>query len=394
MRSAWNIAMKDLRLRVRDRSVFIIGLIAPFALAFIFNLVFGGGFNDVGQQITLDVGAVVDDGGQIGQAFTGLLESLEAEGFVDLQTFPDMAAADQAVENGEISAVVHIPEGATSQAQQPGGAFVIDVLGNVDAPTTTDIVTAIANDFANGVEQANLATFTAVGTGVLDPAEAGQAAARAAQENALVRLGDIETEVRQLDSSTWFVAGLSIFFIFFIAGLSVTSMLEERRDGTLSRLLAAPIQRSSVVLGKSLTSMIIGLVSMTVLVVASTLLMDADWGPPVGVALLVATAVLAVTGIMTLVGGFARTPEQAGNLQSVVAVTFAMLGGTFVPITNSDGFLASLQYVTPNAWFMRGLAEMATGEVAAGFPAAGVLIAIALVTGGLGAVLVGRLVRP
>lgn len=394
MRSAWLIAIKDLKLRARDRSVFIIGLVAPLALAFIFNVVFGGGFNDVGQQVTLDVGTVVEDDGQIGSAFLGLLRSIEGQGFIELETFDDMRAAEAAVEEGTVSTLVHVPAGASAQVQQPGGSFEMQVIGNVDAPTTTEIVASIAMEFANGVRRANLSAFTAVGSGVLDPAEAGAAAAQAAEESALVRLGETEADVRQLDSATFFVAGLSIFFMFFIAGLSVTSMLEERRDGTLSRLIAAPIRRSSIVAGKSLTSVIIGIVSMTVLVVASMLLMGADWGPPIGVALLVGTAVLAVVGIMTLVGGFARTPEQAGNLQSVVAVTFGMLGGTFVPIANSEGFLASLQYVTPNAWFMRGLADMATGDVAAGLPAAGVLVAMAIVSGAVGAFLVGKVVRP
>ena len=146
MGSTWQIALKDLRLRARDRSVFIIGLIAPLALAFIFNMVFGGSFNSVGESITLRVGVVDDDGGQIGQAFTGLLETLQDEGFVALEIFDDMSAAEPAVEEGSVSSVVHIPEGATSQTQMPGGSFDIEVLGNVDSPTTTDIVSSISND--------------------------------------------------------------------------------------------------------------------------------------------------------------------------------------------------------------------------------------------------------
>ncbi len=392
MRNAWNIAKKDLALRMRDRSVFIIGIIAPLALAFIFNLVFGGNLNDVGEEITLGVGVANADAGPVGDAFDDVLASLVDDGFIELESFEDETTARQATDDGEVGATFIVPAGI-SESMLSGGSATIEVVGNVDAPTTTDIAEAIARQFSAGVTRANLSAATALGTGVIGFDQIQQAAAEAGAMAPLVEVGPIETEVRQLDSATYFVAALSVFFMFFIAGLSVTDMLEERREGTLARLLVAPISRGSILLGKSLTSVIIGTVSMTVLVVASSLLMGASWGPVVGVAMLVATATLAIVALMSMVGGLARTPEQAGNLQSIVAVTFAMLGGTFVPIAEGDGLLSQLQYATPNAWFLRGLAEMATGDVGAGLPAAGVLLGMAVLAGLVGIPLVKKLVH-
>ena len=40
MRTALLIARKDLRQRIRDRSAFLLGLVAPFGLAAIFSFVF------------------------------------------------------------------------------------------------------------------------------------------------------------------------------------------------------------------------------------------------------------------------------------------------------------------------------------------------------------------
>ena len=45
MGAATRIAGKDLKLRVRDRSAFIMGIVTPLALAYIFHLVFGGTFS-------------------------------------------------------------------------------------------------------------------------------------------------------------------------------------------------------------------------------------------------------------------------------------------------------------------------------------------------------------
>ncbi len=391
MTAAFTIAIKDLAQRIRDRSVFIIGIIAPLALAFIFNAIFGGGISDVGENITLDIGVVDEDRGPIATAFTEVLADIESGGFIELTTYPDEAAGRVGAENGEVGAVYVLGPSLSSDIISGSGA-ALTVIGNVDAPTTTQIASSIAEEFTLAVRRGNTAAVAALIAGSIGPDELEAVARDAGQTPSALALGTVEAATRQLDPTTYFVAGLSVFFLFFIAGMSVTSMLDERREGTLGRLLAAPISPGSIVAGKSITSVIIALVAMLILVIASTFLMGADWGSPLGVAVLAFAAVLAIVAIMTLVGGFAHTAEQAGNLQSIVAVTLAMLGGTFVPISG-EGFLSTLSLITPNAWFLRGLGDMAGGSIADGLPAFVVLMVIAAVAGTTGLLLVRRSVR-
>lgn len=392
MRDAWTIAKNDLALRARDRSIFIIGLAAPLALAFIFNLVFGSGISDVGETITFDVGVANLDGGPIGEAFAGVLDSIASDGLLNVTPFDSADAARTAADQGDVGASFILPEGL-SNSVLGGTDATIEVVGNVDAPTTTQVASSIAEQFGLGVRTANLSVGTAMATGALLPEDIIAAAAEAGTAQPAIEIGSVEADTRQIDSATYFVAGLSIFFLFFIAGMAVTSMLEERREGTLMRLLAAPINRKSITIGKSMASVLIGLVSMTVLVITSTLIMGADWGAPLGVALLVGGAVLAVVALMTFAGAFAKTAEQAGNLQSIVAVTMGMLGGTFFPISQG-GLLGTLSLMTPNAWFMRGLGELAGGGIVAALPAFFVLIGIAAVAGSIGLYITGKMLKP
>ncbi len=122
MRHAWTIAKNDLALRARDRSIFIIGLAAPLALAFIFNLVFGGGISDVGETITFNVGVANLDGGPIGEAFVDILDSIEADGLFELSTYDSADAARTAADGGEVGAAYILPVGLSD-----------DVLGGADA---------------------------------------------------------------------------------------------------------------------------------------------------------------------------------------------------------------------------------------------------------------------
>ncbi|MEL7156601.1 MAG: ABC transporter permease [Actinomycetota bacterium] len=391
MRSVLAIAAKDLAQRARDRSVFIIGIVAPLALAAVFNLVFGGGINDVGENITFDMGVVDDDPGPLSDAFTEILAAIESDGLIDLTTYPDEATARAAVTDGEVGAVFLLA--STLSADITSGAdATIEIVGNVDAPTTTQIAESIAEQYAIDVRRGTTGAAAALAAGAITPEQVEATAGQAAVATPTLGLEDIPASTRQLDAATYFVAGLSIFFLFFIAGMAVTSLLDERRHGTLARLLAAPVSPASIVAGKSLTSVIVGLVAMTILVIASTLLMGADWGPLPGVALLVVAAVLAVIAIMSAVGSMARTAEQAGNIQSIVAVTLGMLGGTFVQIP-SDGLLGRLSLATPNAWFIRGLGDMVGGGSADALPAVAVLLGMAAVAGLVGLVLVRRTVQ-
>ena len=385
------IAAKDLTQRTRDRSIFIIGIVAPLVLAAVFNLVFGGGLNDVGDNITLSMGIVDDDTGALSDAFVEVLETIEADGLIDLQRLGTTDAARAAAEAGDVGAVFVLPEDFSAGFESGGDPSIL-IIGNVDAPTTTQIAESIAEGFAVEVGRSSRAATAALIAGAITPDQLEAATQEVAGSAPALELGDIDAGTRQLDSSTYFVAGLSVFFLFFIAGLAVTSLLDERRNGTLSRLLASPASPASVIAGKSLASVAIGLVAMAILVIASSLLMGADWGPVPGVAMLVISVVLAVIAIMTSVGAIARTAEQAGNLQSIVAVTLGMLGGTFVQITG-DGLLAQLSLLTPNAWFIRGLGDMVGGGTGDALPAVGVLLAMAAAAGMVGLVLVKRTVR-
>jgi ABC-2 type transport system permease protein len=210
-----------------------------------------------------------------------------------------------------------------------------------------------------------------------------------------VRLADVSARAHVLDLKTYFAASMAVFFLLFTVQFGVSSLIEERSEGTLPRLLAAPVRRTAILVGKLLTSIALGVVSLTVLVVASSLLLGASWGDPLGVALLILAGVLAATGITSVVASLAKTPEQAGSWQAVVAVTLGLLGGSFFPIQQAGSALATVSLVTPHAWFMRGLGGLAGGGTAVDvLPSVAGLLVIALVTGAVAWRRIARVVAP
>jgi len=134
-----------------------------------------------------------------------------------------------------------------------------------------------------------------------------------------VVVADVTTTKKELDATTYYAAGMAVFFSSSPSSSVVSSLLEERKEGTLARLLAAPIGRTSILGGKLLTSFALGVLSMTTLIVATSLLIGAGGqparsGPPR------AGGVLSAIGVMALVATLAKTSEQAGNWQAIIAV--------------------------------------------------------------------------
>ncbi|MBK5221682.1 MAG: ABC transporter permease [Acidimicrobiia bacterium] len=383
MAATWLITIKELRTQLRRGTVLILGFVAPLTLAFIMNLVFGG-LNDPDAPVTFDVGVVDHDGGEMADGFVATLHDITASGLVDLTTYDDEPAARDAVDAGDIGALWVIPEGF-STAVSSGRDTSLTVVGDVDSPTTASVARSIADRYATGVGTSTLAALVAVDTGVAEPSEIGEVADEVAGAAPIARLDRIESDTSVLDPTTSLTAGMAIFFVYFTAGIPLLSILEERTGGTLARLLAAPIPAASIRAGKTIASILLGTVSLACLMVASSVLMGADWGPPLPALLLALAAVIAATGVMSVAGSAARSAEQAGNVQSIVAIVLGILGGSFVPIPGGNtGVLGTLQKLTPNGWFLDGLGALQNGDTSEAARTIVVLLAIGVAAGAVG----------
>jgi len=351
MGDAWTIATKDLRRRLRDRTAVLVALVLPFGLAFIFSLTLG----DVESRGFEATYAVVDRdaSGHLPAEFTALLERLD---FVTLREAATEGAAESLAEDGTVDAVIVFPEGFTEQVQGGRGG-AITVIADPDASISSLVAESLTTSFASNLD--------AIGLSVALGAEAGRPTddalvARAQAVAPVAELRTADADDRAVTQSSFFAIGMAVFFLFFAVEFGVRGLLEEREEGTLARLLVAPISPSSVIGGKALASFAVGLVSTTLLVLATTWLLDARWGDPLGVTVLVLGGVLAAVGVTALVATLATTTAQAGAYVSIVAVVGGLLGGTFFPISQA-GFLGTIRFLSPQGWLMEGFQALAYG---------------------------------
>ncbi len=375
LRAATVILRKDLRLRLRDRSVLLFAFVIPLALTFVFSQLF-----PTQEDFELTAGVVDLDGDDVAAGFTqGVVAALVDDGLVDATTFEDEAGARAAVEDGDIAAAWILPAGFSADVSAGDGGE-IRVLVNPDRALSAEVARGIADGYRAELDRISLvvATSATAAQGALSGSQLEEIAELAVAQAPAVSTTELIAPDQQLDPTSYLAAGMAVFFLFFTVTFGITGFLEERQQGTLQRLLAAPIGIGTVHLGKAMGAFVLGIVSMTVLAIASATMLDASWGDPVGVAVLIVAGVISALGVMAFVGSFARTAEQAGNLQSIVALVFGLAGGVFFPI--GAGTLGQLALVSPHGWFLRGLGDLVGSDSwTAVLPATAALVAFGVV---------------
>lgn len=180
----------------------------------------------------------------------------------------------------------------------------------------------------------------------------------------------------QLGAQESVVAGQTGLFLLFTVGFGVLALVNERGQGTLARLMSMPMRPWLITAAKGIVSFILGLVATAVLLSAGTLMFDdVDFGSPVAVGVLILLVVAATTSIMFIIAKVARTAEQAGIAQSIVAIVLGMSGGAFFQI-DSTGWVGTVLALNPVKAFTNGLG------ITAGGGGVGDLGTVALMMGG------------
>lgn len=381
MRTALVIARRILRQRLRDRSAIVFAVLTPLGLALAFSILIPNEFSSFHTRFV-----VVDhDGDHVAAVLVDdVLGSLVDAGVAEVDELASEADAVAEVRADRASAAIIIPAGL-SAAVERGAAAEIRIVGG-EFPLSLEIAKSAVDRFAQAVGGVQLMVATSVAGGGQADAATVAAAQAAAGEPGPIAVATTTLAGRQADLATFYGAAMAIMFVFFATQYGALALVADRQVGTMSRYLAAPISAWSILAGASLAGFVLGLVAMSVLVVATTLLQGADWGPPALLIPLVLAAVAAAMGISTLVSSVARTPQQAGGLNAIVALSLSAIGGVFIPVSQAPAGLAAAAQVTPHYWFLRGVDTLAadTATLADLAPSLAILLAMAVVTGAIG----------
>jgi ABC-type Na+ efflux pump permease subunit len=171
---------------------------------------------------------------------------------------------------------------------------------------------------------------------------------------------------------------LVMFTLLVLLTSSGTLLVQERTQGLLRRLASAPISKAEVIAGKWDGRMMLAAIQITASLLVGTFLFRMDWGPNLGMVVVVLAAWAGFCASAGLwLGTVASTEAQAGGLGALAANLLAALGGCWWPIEVTPEWMQFLQKLLPTGWTMDALHKLITFQAPAVSVVPNVLILIA-----------------
>ena len=152
-----------------------------------------------------------------------------------------------------------------------------------------------------------------------------------------------------------YAAGIAVMFLLFSATTASGSLLEERENSTLDRLLCSRLTIDQLLLGKWTYLTIIGSIQMTLMFIWGALVFQIDLLHHIDgfVAMTLVTAG-AASSFALMLAALCKSRTQLGWVSTIVILSMSALGGSMVPRYLMSENIQRVGLLTFNAWALEG----------------------------------------
>jgi len=327
------VAQREVRTYLQDKADLAFSLLLPIAIFALMYFAFGGEslFHGTAYVVNEDSG---------GTYSTALLEQLDGLENVDVELLSP-EKADTRLDRSDLLMVLYIPEDFSDKlASGESTELVFKQRGN--GGDEGQIVASIVRGIAEGMNQ-ELQVYNRVNNALAGkdiPQENIDITVRdfldREDENPIVGVRE-ETVGVSVDPVNMFLPGVVTMFVLFAVTLSARAIVEERRKGTLERLLTTRLSVSELFFGKFLASISRGFVQTLILLVLAYIVFQLftplSFVQTIVFAFVFATA---ASALGLVIAAIARTEDTATWIAIFFTMVMVMLGGTFFEIPESS----------------------------------------------------------
>lgn len=379
---ALSITYKDLQIFFKDRGSVIVLVLLPL----LFVVVMSGALGSIGQSQEKDsrtsLPAVNLDNGAMAQA---LLDGIDKAGGVRVEPYTETDAAT-ALDEASVPFVLTIPQGFSADVET-GRPTALHFVVHQDADRTKAeavrlVIEGVTRDLSLQIQLlAALEQMGQMQAGSPEAAEAFSVERMQAQATSqfksasLQPLVDVVQKVPEQEAereenegltlADVAVPGVAVLFVFMTAQNTARSIFDEKEVGSFRRLLAAPMSKAALLIGKMLPNFITGLVQLVVIFAFGIFGLKALGLTPITMgksplAVVLVSVLLSIcsSAFGILLAALARTPNQIGGLSSLLLWLMGLLGGAFVPLFLLERFLGPVPKIVPHYWANHALTNL------------------------------------
>jgi ABC-2 type transport system permease protein len=339
------VALLQVRIYIQDKGDLAFSLLLPIA---IFALMYGA-FGEMQFHGTAHV-VNEDQGGAYSALFIEWLEEVDN---IDVELL-SASKADAGLDRADLLMVLYIPHGFSDRlasGEQAQLIFKQRGNGGDEGQIVASIVGGVADQMAQEFQVRSQVGEALSGSGISQ--ERIDITVQRLLENERESPAVVVKEETVGDSSdpvNEFLPGIITMFVLFAITLTARALVEERKKGTLERLLTTRLSVGQLFAGKFLVNFSRGFLQTLILLLLSYAVFQMFTPLSFVESLVVAIVfIAAVSALGLVIGSVARTEDQAIWIAVFFTMATVMLGGTFFEIPES-GVLNVLSKVSINTY--------------------------------------------
>lgn len=371
----FKITRKELKLFFADKRALLLTFLLPIALISLFALAFGGvGRNNESRPYELPVSDL--DSTKESQQ---VIAQLDSEKSLQVIQYP-LAEGQTLVKKGKESALLIFHRGFADSISKGASApieLMIDeakeaevgllqqalysklftltgsagmknkVLEKIDKQYA-DMDSAMLNDIHKQVEE----NFSSVGISNTDQQGEGN-------DGGLKITKLVAAQADNTAGLVQAVAGTAVMMLLFSVTAMGASLLTEKEEGTLKKLLCSPIHPHHIIFGKMLTSNLVSILQLTIMLVYAWLVFGLNLfqNIPALILLVIATA-FACSSFGMFLSSIAKTRSQVQGLSTLIILSMSAIGGSMVPSFIMPEWMQKVSVVSVNYWSIQGFFDI------------------------------------
>ncbi|NJO68656.1 MAG: ABC transporter permease [Bacteroidetes bacterium] len=147
------------------------------------------------------------------------------------------------------------------------------------------------------------------------------------------------------------VAGTAVMMLLFsVAGIG-GSLLDEKQEGMLKKLLCTPIPPDHILFGKLVFVNIISIIQLIIMFGYAWLVFGLDIIHHIPSLLLIIISIaFACSGFGLVLASFARTRQQVQGFSTLIVLVMSAIGGSMIPLFAMPETMQKMAVFTVNYW--------------------------------------------
>lgn len=326
-----NVLIKEIKENVRNIRAMTLMVLFPIVLMLVLGTALGGVFNNSSQFKDINVIYTAQGNQSLDSAFNAFLEKGKDMGF----TFTKAESVQQGtdgVQNGKYASFIYVDGSGVELYKNERYAF------------KANLVEAVLDSF--------LQRYNAVSAiAQVNPAMVSQIVANE-DTTSYVKLSSLGDR-KQPKAMDYYAVTMLTLIILYAAMTGATAIKGERTMKTIHRLLASPIRKDEIFIGKILGVLAITLLQVLVVIAFSKYVLKTYWGDHMGTVLLLVMSEVIMAVSMGMGVAFA-TQNDKGILNFLIPL-MGFFGGGYVPIESFGGTVQQLSDFSPLRWINKSI---------------------------------------